>query len=117
MQLAEVAAEVVASVGEEVDEDGAAAGLGDAGHLGEDGGRIIDVSEDEDQEGGIDGSGVDGDGGEVAAAEIDVAGSVRAVGVGAVGVGAVGVGAVGVGAVGVGAVGAIGLLLAVGAVA
>src|SRR5688500_4841789 len=64
--------EVVAGVGEEVDDHGASAGFEDARHLCEHGGGIFEVGEDEDQQGGVTCGGVDRDGSELAAAEVDV---------------------------------------------
>jgi len=70
--LSHLAAEVVAVVGEEVDDDGAAFGFEDAGYFLEDGGGVGAVREGEDEHGGVAGGVVDGKGGEVGTEEVDV---------------------------------------------
>src|SRR5262245_17694955 len=60
MQLTEMAAEVIPRVREEIDDDGAAGGLEDAGHFAQGGLRVLEIGEDEDQHGGVAGGGVDG---------------------------------------------------------
>ncbi len=51
--LTHLGLEVRAVVAEQVEDDGATSGLEDAGHLGDDGSRVGDVGEDEEQEGAV----------------------------------------------------------------
>src|SRR5205807_2246592 len=65
VELVHLAAEVVAAVGEEVDDDQGSAGFEDAGGFEEDGLGVGGVGEGEEQECGVAGGGFEGDGGEV----------------------------------------------------